>query len=469
MRALLSRIQAAQAGGSPLAFDSAADSPAFTDLVHEGHVTEKYATKLGNGDWSLGGFPRLTDRGRDALAAATTAVTPTAMATRVPGQPARVFDVVIACPGDAADERAAVERVVWDRTKRKVRHTGVVLIPRWWKEDVAPQASGGDAQSLMNDELVDKADVLIALFKFTKGQPTPRADSGTVEEIQRCVARGIPTHVFMSQEPIPRTAPPETAAEMASLEEALRQIAYVSDFKSIEELTDRVRTWLDEDMESFKTVSDETTGARASWQIRYVTDGPIDPDTQLHRGRRGSRVVLTNIGLANATSVRVQIEGPADGTTPTVATRNLLVPEVLAGSPVEIPILMTVKVGPSSMVTIEWTEQGRVYKETVLVSWAVALGARITARIEQRNDGKSGYVVRFRNDGAVLAERVMVAVPGALRTVDVPVDPVDLRPGEEVAVIALVAHQTPWPLSATATWVDDDGDCEQAFQLRPPH
>jgi hypothetical protein len=50
----------------------------------------------------------------------------------------------------------------------------VVLLPRNWKSDAVPRLGSEGAQGVINKQLVDKADIVIALFDSRLGQATPR-------------------------------------------------------------------------------------------------------------------------------------------------------------------------------------------------------------------------------------------------------------------------------------------------------
>jgi hypothetical protein len=46
--------------------------------------------------------------------------------------------------------------------------------------------------------LVDRSDIVIAIFYHKLGSPTQRAISGTAEEISRSVRAGKPVHIFVN-------------------------------------------------------------------------------------------------------------------------------------------------------------------------------------------------------------------------------------------------------------------------------
>jgi hypothetical protein len=65
------------------------------------------------------------------------------------------------------------------------------LLPRRWELDAIPNAEG-HPQDWINRELIDNADILIAVFQARIGSPTKGSISATVEEIQRFIKSGNP-------------------------------------------------------------------------------------------------------------------------------------------------------------------------------------------------------------------------------------------------------------------------------------
>ncbi len=115
---------------------------------------------------------------------------------------ARVLTVLIASPGDTAEARDVVERTITSWNRDRSRSERAVLVPLRWETDAVP-AMGDDGQAVINRQLVDDVDIVVALFHSRLGLPTARAASGTVEEIDRAVARGIPVHVYFAEMPHP--------------------------------------------------------------------------------------------------------------------------------------------------------------------------------------------------------------------------------------------------------------------------
>jgi len=99
---------------------------------------------------------------------------------------ATVVRVLIASPSDIKEERNIIREAVhsWNSVNAETRQ--IVLLPVGWDRESSPQM-GGTAQEIINRQIADPADLLIAVFGIRLGTPTSKYPSGTVEEIERHV------------------------------------------------------------------------------------------------------------------------------------------------------------------------------------------------------------------------------------------------------------------------------------------
>lgn len=118
---------------------------------------------------------------------------------------ANVLRVMIASPGDVAQERAIVTQAIhrWNDANASVRQ--LVLLPVKWETHSTPQL-GDHPQCIINRQLLDDADIVIGIFATRVGTPTEEYVSGTVEEIKRHVAAGKTAKVYFSDVPVPPSA-----------------------------------------------------------------------------------------------------------------------------------------------------------------------------------------------------------------------------------------------------------------------
>ena len=119
---------------------------------------------------------------------------------------ATVLKVLIATPGDTVEEVAAIMQSLHTWNGRRAEAEGVILLPRHWKSDTVPLLNADGGQAVVNSQIVDDADIVIAVFDRRLGSATMGSVSGTAHEIERSSEAGKPVHVYFSDEPIERKA-----------------------------------------------------------------------------------------------------------------------------------------------------------------------------------------------------------------------------------------------------------------------
>jgi hypothetical protein len=114
---------------------------------------------------------------------------------------ARVINVMIASPGDVAAERSAIQAIIhrWNSVNAEDHRT--VLMPIMWETHSTPEM-GDRPQAIINRQLLERCDLLVAAFWTRLGTPTGAAASGTVEEIHKHVDSGKPAMVYFSNKPV---------------------------------------------------------------------------------------------------------------------------------------------------------------------------------------------------------------------------------------------------------------------------
>ena len=111
--------------------------------------------------------------------------------------------VFLASPGDVPTERRYVEDVVAELNRTVANDQGVLLQVMRWDNDAFP-GYGLDAQALINGRIaaMEQYALFIGIIWNRLGTPTPRAESGTVEEFERGTL-----HIAMSMYRESRTQP----------------------------------------------------------------------------------------------------------------------------------------------------------------------------------------------------------------------------------------------------------------------
>lgn len=113
---------------------------------------------------------------------------------------AKVFNVMIASPGDVASERSIIREVIYEWNAVHSRLRNIVFLPVGWESHSSPEM-GKSAQDTINSQVLDKCDLLVGVFWTRIGTTTGEYISGTVEEIEKHIEAGKPTMLYFSEQP----------------------------------------------------------------------------------------------------------------------------------------------------------------------------------------------------------------------------------------------------------------------------
>ncbi|MGZ2224310.1 DUF4062 domain-containing protein [Glutamicibacter nicotianae] len=218
---------------------------------------------------------------------------------------ATVVQVFIASPSDTTPSRDAIERALSRWNASRAESDGLVILPRRYETSAVPQM-GNDGQQVINKQLVDSADIVIAVFANKLGSATPRSVSGTVEEIKEAHAAGKKVHVYFSEAPVPR----EYMDQVAELEKYKAEFqglygTYIDD----SDLVDQVRHAIDTDMPSFGGVSHQDQKSSANPVARHQHDRfpKTDSKGRLKEGHRHA-ILIENKSSGDAVDFLVKFE-----------------------------------------------------------------------------------------------------------------------------------------------------------------
>lgn len=114
---------------------------------------------------------------------------------------AKAFNVMIASPGDVAFERSIIRDVVYEWNAVHSNARKIVLLPIGWESHSSPEM-GASPQAIINNQILDKCDILIGVFWTRIGTATDEYASGTVEEIERHIESGKPAMLYFSSQPV---------------------------------------------------------------------------------------------------------------------------------------------------------------------------------------------------------------------------------------------------------------------------
>lgn len=108
---------------------------------------------------------------------------------------ASVYEIMIASPGDIADEKDIIYEIIRDWNTINARDNNIVLVPLDWETGTFSEM-GKAPQKAINEQLVDRCDLLVGVFSTRLGTPTEDAISGTVDEIDKFMAKDKPVMLY---------------------------------------------------------------------------------------------------------------------------------------------------------------------------------------------------------------------------------------------------------------------------------
>jgi hypothetical protein len=100
-------------------------------------------------------------------------------------------------PGDVAKEIAIAQQTVTEWNLQHGEAQGCWIKHQHWSTDTHPDMSDRP-QGLINSQVIDDSDLIVAIFWSRFGTPTGVADSGTEEEIRRGIKLGRKVMVYFS-------------------------------------------------------------------------------------------------------------------------------------------------------------------------------------------------------------------------------------------------------------------------------
>jgi hypothetical protein len=166
-----------------------------------------------------------------------------------------VHRVMISCPSDAYEERDIARDVIYKWISANAEAEKKILLPVDWLRDAVPDAIN-PPQFSINEQITNKADLLIAVFRHKIGTPTDKFTSGTVEEIEMFMASGKPVLLYFSSEPIP----PDLIEQYRSLTEfkdKYRSSSFYGEFLSADDFRQKISQHIQQKAHDFENYHDD--------------------------------------------------------------------------------------------------------------------------------------------------------------------------------------------------------------------
>jgi hypothetical protein len=152
----------------------------------------------------------------------------------------QTYAVLIASPSDLTAERDLIVQVIAEWNALHAIEQQSILLPVRWETHSSPQYNVRPQQAL-DDQLVNKCDILIGMFWTKLGTPTGVAPSGTVEEIEKFAEAEKPILLYFSNRPIdPEKLDQKQQRKLRAFKQKTYQHALVGSFKTLPELRRKI-------------------------------------------------------------------------------------------------------------------------------------------------------------------------------------------------------------------------------------
>lgn len=293
---------------------------------------------------------------------------------------ATVLRVLIASPGDTVASRQVVKEAIEDWNSLNAEETGLILLPVLWERDATPEM-GDRPQQIINRQLVDAADLLIGLFWTRLGTPTAEADSGTVEEIERCIDADKPVLLYFSDVPVvPDSVDPEEYKRLRAFKKDMQGKGLYDTYSSEDELRRKINAALTRTVrEAFADVvggpeamaamtrPDLGEGPHASLLARIEREREVRGFNKSGRPqyRTRERLIIENHGSASAENLRFETvaAGDPDDEPPHVMGPQEPVRKLPPGGSIDYPMATFLGSAAQWDVVFRWEEDGEEYTE----------------------------------------------------------------------------------------------------------
>jgi hypothetical protein len=275
------------------------------------------------------------------------------------------LNVMLSGPGDVSVPIETIENVLYDWNRERATSSSIVLLPRHWSTDgVSSFSLGADGQAEINNQLVEQADIIFSVFHARIGSATARSVSGTAEEIDKAIERGIRVHVFFSTAAIPHSHDADQFAALKRFKASLGARGLYREFLTDDDLRGLVRQSLEADIVAFNSadqVSTSRDGVRLISRYEYRDVVETDSSGRVQTRKHSQRIVIRNEGGATASDVTLRFDPVSDGSVPILLTQDQSAAHFAAMDPeseVSVPIALPWGTASNQRATLTWFEGG---------------------------------------------------------------------------------------------------------------
>ncbi len=273
---------------------------------------------------------------------------------------ATVYRLLISSPADVTeDDIASVMRAVARWNVVYGRAFSSVVVPLHWDLHAAAE-HGVRPQASINAQLVEDADLVLALFRARLGSPTGQAESGTVEEINKAREDGAYVAILRCLRDVnPQTVDPEQLQRLNDFFDRMRAESLILSYEDDAELRERVDTVLNQAITRTATRAEATADVQ---QPRATVWPRVESSQVPSGGRIGGyrtvwRLVLANTGQEAARDVRFRLEPEKpDDELPQLMNGDAWLESLAPGSEAKYALALFMGAAPQARCVVSWTD-----------------------------------------------------------------------------------------------------------------
>ena len=122
---------------------------------------------------------------------------------------------------------------------------GGVILPVMWETHSTPRL-GGRPQEIINPQVVEPSQILVAVFWHRLGTPTTEWESGTVEEIEHFISQGKPALVYFCGRSLPQDTDVNEWTRLQDFKKKIMDRGLIAEFGTTDEFAKKLDKHLTE-------------------------------------------------------------------------------------------------------------------------------------------------------------------------------------------------------------------------------
>ena len=281
---------------------------------------------------------------------------------------ARIARVLIASPSDTSEARAVLRESLFDWNGVNGENARLLYWPLMWERDSIPEL-GEPPQSILNRQLVDRADVVIATFWTRLGTPTDEAPSGTAEEINRATKAGKPVLVYFSSVPVvPDSIDTAEYERLKEFRRLLQNQGLYDSYASPDELARKVTVALSV-VARDKFAAELPPGQEVDTQ-RAGLVARVDREREPRTDSRGQiryqtnwRLVIENTGSVTAEQLTFELSAVGDGEPPMPIEADHPIQRLAPGNSIAYHLVVVMGTAMQTDIALRWREGNREFSD----------------------------------------------------------------------------------------------------------